>query len=86
MTTEIIREHQLRNDIENLYFTCKYYIGILAELEQLGRTNTEYFKKTERNVNVLKENIRKLEAELVAEEEKSFVGYYYQEIKQLRCC
>ena len=58
------RTEELRNDLENLYFTCRYYIGILAELEQLGRTNTPQFKQTEKNVNVLKHNIRKLEKEL----------------------
>ena len=58
------RAEELRNDLENLHFTCRYYIGVLAELEQLGKTHTEFFKKTEKNVNVLKHNIRRLEKEL----------------------
>ena len=58
------RAEELRNDLENLHFTCRYYIGVLAELEQLGKTHTEQFKRTERNVNVLKHNIRRLEKEL----------------------
>ena len=60
----LTRTQELQNDLENLYFTCRYYIGILAELEQLGKTHTEFFKKTEKNVNVLKHNIRRLEKEL----------------------
>ena len=58
------RAEELRNDLENLYFTCRYYIGVLAELEQLGRTHTAQFKQTEKNVNVLRHNIRRLEKEL----------------------
>jgi len=58
------RAEELQNDIENLEFSRRYYIGVLAELEQLGRTHTEQFKRTERNVNVLKHNIRRLEKEL----------------------
>ena len=58
------RAEELRNDLENLHFTCKYYIGVLAELEQLGKTHTEQIKRTERNVNVLKHNIRRLKKEL----------------------
>lgn len=58
------RAEELRTDLENIHFTCRYYIGVLAELEQLGKTHTEQFKRTERNVNVLKHNIRRLEKEL----------------------
>jgi len=72
MTQTLTRAEELRNDIENVHFTCRYYIGVLAELEQLGRTHTEDFKKTERNVNVLKTNIRKLKEELEAEEARAF--------------
>ena len=70
MTITTSRADELRNDLENLHFTCKYYIGVLAELEQLGRTHTAQFKQTERNVKVLKHNIRRIEAELEAEEEQ----------------
>ena len=66
------RETELRNDLQNLYFICRYYIGVLAELEQLGRTHTQHFKDVEKNVNALKHNIRRLEAELEAEEARVF--------------
>lgn len=72
MTVTTSRANELRNDLENLHFTCRYYIGVLAELEQLGRTHTAQFKQTERNVNVLKHNIRRLEAEHEAEEARAF--------------
>lgn len=68
MAETLSRADQLRNDIENLYFSVRYYIGVLAELEQLARTNTEEFKRIEANVNVLKHNIRRLEKELENEE------------------
>lgn len=59
----------------------KYNIGILAELEQLGRTHTVEFKRTEANVNVLKKNIKRVEAELEAEEQREYneeiVDEYY---------
>ena len=48
MATKIYRIEQLTNDIENLYFARRYYWGVLAELEQLGRTHTEDFKKIEK--------------------------------------
>ena len=66
------RTEELRNDLKNLHFTCRYYIGVLAELEQLGRTHTEQFKQTEKNINTLKHNIRRLKTELEAEETKHF--------------
>lgn len=75
MTKTLSRADELRNDIENLHFTCRYYIGVLAELEQLGRTHTEDFKRTEANVNVLKTNIRKLKKELEKAEEDEYLDY-----------
>ncbi len=66
------RAEELRNDLKNLRFTCRYYIGVLAELEQLGRTHTPEFKKIEKDVNVLKHNIRRIESELEAEEAREF--------------
>lgn len=59
----ITRTDELRNDIDNLYFTARYYVGVLAELEQLGRSNTQQFKQTEKNLNTIKANIRRLEKE-----------------------
>ena len=72
MTKAPSRADELRNDLENLHFTCRYYIGVLTELEQLGKTHTEDFKRTERNVNVLKNNIKRLEQELEAKEAREF--------------
>ena len=66
------RAEELRNDLENLHFTCRYYNEVLAELEQLGRTHTAQFKIVEKNVNVLKHNIRRIESELEAEETREF--------------
>ena len=82
MTYTMTRAEELRNDLDNLHFTCRYYIGILAELEQLGKTHTAEFKTAEANVNVLKKNIRRIEKELEAEEEKEWNeatdnGYYF---------
>lgn len=68
MTETLTREEELRNDIETLYFNVRYYIGVLAELEQLGRTHTEEFKRLQKNVNILKSNIKTLERELENEE------------------
>ena len=70
MATKIYRIEQLTNDIENLYFTRRYYWGVLAELEQLGRTHTEDFKKVERALQTLNHNIKRLESELETEEAK----------------
>lgn len=64
MTNTLSRAEELRNDIENLYFARRYYIGVLAELEQLGRTHTEDFKKVERALQTLNHNIKRLEEEL----------------------
>ena len=72
MTSTFTREDDLRNDLDNLHFILRYNIGVLAELEQLGRTHTPEFKKTEANVNVLKSNIRRVEAELERVEEEEF--------------
>ena len=72
MRRENTRITELRNDLSNLHFVCRYYIGMLAELEQLGRTHTAEYKKTEADINALKHNIRRLEAELEAEEIRVF--------------
>ena len=78
MTTTLSRAEALRNDIENLTFTRRYYIGILAELEQSGRTHTADFKQCEKNVHVLGHNIKRLEKELEKEEDKEFEEEYPQ--------
>ena len=66
------REIELRNDLGNLYFHAKYMIGVLAELEQLGRTQTREFKRAEENLRILKHNIKRLEKELEEEEARVF--------------
>lgn len=76
MTTTFTRAEDLRNDLENLHFILKYNIGVLAELEQLGQTHSAKFKKAEAEVNVLKKNIRRVQAELEkAEEEDYYMDY-----------
>ena len=76
MTTTFTRANDLRNDLDNLHFILRYKIRLLAELEQLGRTHTPEFKKTEADVNVLKKNIRRVQAELEkAEEEDYYMDY-----------
>lgn len=64
MTETLSREEALQNDLENLYFTRKYYIGVLAELEQLGRTHTAEFKKIEKDLQILSANIKRIEKEI----------------------
>ena len=39
-------------------------IGVLAELEQLGRTHTQEYKTAKANFDTLGKNIRRIEAEL----------------------
>ena len=63
MTATLTRVEELRNDIDNLCFAIRFQYGVLSELEELGRTNTAEYKRTERNVEVLKKNKAKLEAE-----------------------
>ena len=71
------RAEELRNDLDNLHFTCRYYIGMLAELEQLGKTNTPQFKQLEKNVNTLKHNVRRIQDELEKEEAREFDERYF---------
>ena len=72
MTETLSRADELRNDIDNLYFSRKYYIGVLAELEQLGRTHTRDFKLAEATLKAIKHNLKRLESELEAEEARAF--------------
>ena len=72
MKETLSRVGELRDDLDNMHFGCRYYIGVLAELEQLGRTNTAEFKRIEENVRVLKNNVRRVERELEAVEAKDF--------------
>ena len=72
MTETLSRADELRNDIDNLYFSRKYYIGVLAELEQLGRTHTRDFKLAEANLKAINHNLKRLESELEAEDARAF--------------
>ena len=72
MTATLSRIDDLRNDLENMHVSIRYYIGILAELEQLGRTNSEEFRGIEKAVNILKQNARRVEAEIERLEEETF--------------
>lgn len=72
MTNTLTRNEELRIDIENISFSIRYLIGVLAELEELGRTHTAEFKRIEKNVNVLKHNKRKLEEKLELAETEWF--------------
>ena len=58
------RTEELRNDIDNLHFSRRYYIGVLAELEQLGKTQTKQFKWAESQLKSINHNIKRLEEEL----------------------
>lgn len=70
MTETLSRTEELRNDIDNLCFSIRFQIGVLAELEELGKTHTAEYKNAERNLNALKHNKTRLEAELEAEESR----------------
>lgn len=75
MTATLSRAEQLRNDLENMHFHARYLIGLLAELEQLGRTHTADFKTAEANVRILKNNIKRVKAELERVEEDEYLNY-----------
>ena len=80
MTQTLKRAEELRNDLDNLYFTKRYLIGVLAELEDIGRTNSWDFKRTEMNLKTINNNIRRIEAELEKVEAHEFeeaVDPYY---------
>ena len=64
MTATLSRAEQLRNDLENMQFSRKYLIGVLAELEQLGRTHTREYANVKQNYDTLGNNIRRVQAEL----------------------
>ena len=72
MNVTFTRIEELRNDLDNLHFILRYKIRVLAELEQLGRTCTPEFKKTENNLNILKKNIKRLEEELEKLDKEEF--------------
>lgn len=75
MTATISRAEQLRNDLENMQFSRKYLIGVLAELEQLGRTHTREYTNVKKNYDTIGNNIRRVEAELERVEEDEYLNY-----------
>lgn len=64
MTATLSRAEQLRNDLENMQFSRKYLLGVLSELEQLGRTHTNDYANVKQNYDTLGNNIRRVQAEL----------------------
>ena len=58
------RAKEIRNDIDTLYANKKYYIGVLAELEDMGLTHTKDFKYIQKGVQTINNNIKRLEKEL----------------------
>ena len=74
MMQTLTRAEALRIDLDNLHFARRYYIGILAELEQLGRTHTKQYRDIERGVRTLSANIKKLEYELLKAEEEELLS------------
>lgn len=72
MTATLSRAEELRNDLDNLIFTKKYLIGVLAELEDLGRTHSAEFQQAEANLRAINNNIRRIKKELEAEEKRTF--------------
>ena len=75
MTATLSRAEQLRNDIENMQFSRKYLIGVLAELEQLGRTHTQEYKTAKANFDTLGKNIQRVQTELERVEEDEYLNY-----------
>ena len=78
MTATLSRAEQLRNDLENMQFSRKYLIGVLAELEQLGRTHTREYANVKQNYDILGNNIRRVQAELEKVEEDEYWNREYQ--------
>ena len=78
MTATLSRAEQLRNDLENMQFSRKYLIGVLAELEQLGRTHTREYANVKQNYDTLGNNIRRVQTELEKVEEEEYWNREYQ--------
>ena len=72
MTATLSRAEELRNDLDNLIFTKKYLIGVLAELEDLGRTHSAEFQQAEANLRAINNNISRIKKELETEEKRTF--------------
>ena len=78
MTATLSRAKQLRNDLENMQFSRKYLLGVLSELEQLGRTHTKEYANVKQNYDTLGNNIRRVQAELEKVEEDEYWNREYQ--------
>ena len=66
------RVEELREALENLYFTRKYYFGILAEMEFNGQGFGPEYKRIGGTINIINNNILRLENELEKAEKKEF--------------
>ena len=78
MTATLSRAEELRNDLENMQFSRKYLLGVLAELEQLGRTHMREYANAKQNYDTLGKNIRRVEVELEKVEEDEYWNREYQ--------
>ena len=78
MNATLSRAEQLRNDLENMHFHARYLIGLLVELEQLGRTHTKEYANVKKNYDTLGNNIRRVQAELEKVEEDEYWNREYQ--------
>ena len=64
MVETLSRADELRNDLENMHFAARYWIGVLAELEGLGKQGTPEFIRIQNGLNNLKSNIRRIAKEI----------------------
>ena len=78
MTATLSRAEALRNDIENMQFSRKYLLGVLAELEQLGRTHTREYANVKQNYDTIGNNTRRVQAELEKVEEDEYWNREYK--------
>ena len=70
MFETLTRIDQLRIDLGNLHYSARHCIGQLAEFEQRGLTHTFDYKIAQENLRILNHNIRRIEAEIEAEERR----------------
>ena len=66
------RAEEIRTALDNLHFSRKFYFGVLAELEQLGRGFGPDYKRAEANIRAINKNITRLEDELEKLEAKEY--------------
>ena len=68
----LTRAEELREALDNLYFTRKYYFGILAEMEFNGQGFGPEYKRIGGIINIINKNILRLENKLEKAEKKEF--------------